>query len=99
MINMPCSGRGSWVIIKTNNIEGEINLNKKGNNNKNLVVEMENKLIARIDYLVEDTRQFKSRDDFIELACHEFLVRSNPAGGLLGSIIAFSALSTSFPKG
>jgi hypothetical protein len=83
MINMPCSGKGSWVTIKTNDTEGEINLNKKGtNSNDNLVVEMENKLIARIDYLVEDTRQFKSRDDFIELACHEFLVRSNPAGEL-----------------
>ena len=84
MINMPCSGKGSWVTIKTNDTEGEINLNKKGtnSNDKNLVVEMEKKLIARIDYLVEDARQFKSRDDFIELACHEFLVRSNPAGEL-----------------
>jgi hypothetical protein len=40
--------------------------------------------IARIDYLVEEARQFKSRDDFIELACHDFLVRRNPAGELLG---------------
>ena len=81
---MPCSGRGSWVIIKTNGTEGEIILSKKGqnSNNKNLVVELEKKIIARIDNLINDTRQFKSRDDFIELACHEFLVRSNPAGEL-----------------
>jgi metal-responsive CopG/Arc/MetJ family transcriptional regulator len=61
-------------------------LSKKGknSNNKNLVVELEKKIISRIDYLVEEVRQFKSRDDFIELACHEFLVRRNPAGELLG---------------
>jgi DNA-binding winged helix-turn-helix (wHTH) protein len=81
---MPCSGRGSWVTIKTNDTEGEIILSKKGqnSNNKNLVVELEKKLIERIEYLVKEAKQFKSRDDFIELACHEFLVRSNPAGEL-----------------
>jgi len=59
-------------------------LSKKGknSNNKNLVVELEKKIIARIDNLINDTRQFKSWDDFIELACHEFLVRRNPAGEL-----------------
>ena len=83
---MPCSGGGSWVIIKTNGTEGEIILSTKGenSNNKNLVVELEKKLIERIEYLVKEAKQFKSRDDFIELACHEFLVRSNPAGELLG---------------
>jgi Arc/MetJ-type ribon-helix-helix transcriptional regulator len=61
-------------------------LRKKGqnNNNENIAVELEKEVIARIDYLVDDARQFKSRDDFIELACHEFLVRLNPAGELLG---------------
>ena len=61
-------------------------MSKKGknSNNKNLVVELEKKIISRIDYLVEEARQFKSRDDFIELACHDFLVRRNPAGELLG---------------
>ncbi len=61
-------------------------MSKKGknSNNKNLAVELEKKIIARIDHLINDTRQFKSRDDFIELACHEFLVRRNPAGELLG---------------
>jgi DNA-binding winged helix-turn-helix (wHTH) protein len=84
MINMPCSGRGSWVTIKTNDKEGEIILSKKGqnSNNKNLVVELEKKLIERIEYLVKEAKQFKSRDDFIELACHDFLVRRNPAGEL-----------------
>ncbi|MCE8429430.1 MAG: hypothetical protein J5U19_13700 [Candidatus Methanoperedens sp.] len=59
-------------------------MSKKGknSNNKNLVVELEKKIIARIDYLVEEAKQFKSRDDFIELACHDFLVRRNPAGEL-----------------
>ena len=81
---MPCSDRGSWVIIKTNGTEGEIILSKKGqnSNNKNLVVELEKKLIERIEYLVKEAKQFKSRDDFIELACHDFLVRRNPAGDL-----------------
>jgi hypothetical protein len=32
---MPCSGRGSWVIIKTNGTEGEIILSKKGQNSNN----------------------------------------------------------------
>jgi len=69
-----------------NDTEGEIILSKKGknSNNKNLVVELEKKIIARIDNLINDTRQFKSRDDFIELACHDFLVRRNPAGEMLG---------------
>lgn len=73
-----------WVIIKTNGTEGEIILSKKGqnSNNKNLVVELEKKLIERIEYLVKEAKQFKSRDDFIELACHDFLVRRNPAGEL-----------------
>jgi len=42
-------------------------------------VELGQELTARIDHLINDTGQFKSRDDFIELACHEFLVRRNPA--------------------
>jgi Arc/MetJ-type ribon-helix-helix transcriptional regulator len=48
------------------------------------LVELEGKLIEKIDYLVEVTGQFKSRDDFLELACHEFLVRRNPAAALQG---------------
>jgi Arc/MetJ-type ribon-helix-helix transcriptional regulator len=57
-----------------------------GKNKKigNLLVEMEKELVGKIDYLVEGTGQFKSRDDFIELACHDFLIRRNPAAALLG---------------
>jgi Arc/MetJ-type ribon-helix-helix transcriptional regulator len=56
-------------------------LSKKGkkSNNKNIAVELGQELTARIDHLIDGTGQFKSRDDFIELACHEFLVRRNPA--------------------
>ena len=54
----------------------------KNKNIGNLLVEMERELVGKIDYLV--TGQFKSRDDFIELACHDFLIRRNPAAALLG---------------
>jgi len=53
--------------------------NVKNSNNKNIAVELKQEIIARIDHLINDTGQFKSWDDFIELACHEFLVRRNPA--------------------
>ena len=56
----------------------------KNKNKGNLIPELEEELIEKIDYLVEVTGQFKSRDDFIELACHEFMVRRNPAAALLG---------------
>lgn len=56
----------------------------KNKNIGNILVEFEEELIERIDHLVEGTGQFKSRDDFIELACHEFMVRRNPAAALLG---------------
>ena len=52
--------------------------------NGNLLVELEGELIEKIDYLVEVTGQFKSRDDFLELAYHEFLIRRNPAAALQG---------------
>ena len=60
-----------------------ITLGKKKNNG-NMTAELEAELIEKIDHLVEGTGQFKSCDDFIELACHEFLVRRNPAAALLG---------------
>jgi Arc/MetJ-type ribon-helix-helix transcriptional regulator len=60
-----------------------ITLNKN-NNQKNILAELEGGLIEQIDHLVDGTGQFKSRDDFIELACHEFMVRRNPAAALLG---------------
>ncbi|CAG0999995.1 hypothetical protein METP3_03233 [Methanosarcinales archaeon] len=56
----------------------------KNKNKGNLIAELEEELIEKIDYLVEMTGQFKSRDDFIELACHDFMVRRNPAATLLG---------------
>jgi Arc/MetJ-type ribon-helix-helix transcriptional regulator len=56
----------------------------KNNNQKNIFAELEGGLIEKIDHLVDGTGQFKSRDDFIELACHEFMVRRNPAAALLG---------------
>ncbi|MFZ3168592.1 MAG: hypothetical protein WA130_13330 [Candidatus Methanoperedens sp.] len=56
----------------------------KNKNRGNLIAELEEELIEKIDYLVEVTGQFKSRDDFIELACHDFMVRRNPAATLLG---------------
>jgi len=39
---------------------------------------------GELHFLVEVKGQFKSRDDFIELACHDFMVRRNPAATLLG---------------
>ena len=56
----------------------------KNKNKGNLIAELEKELIEKIDYLVEVTGQFKSRDDFIEIACHDFMVRRNPAATLLG---------------
>ncbi len=56
----------------------------KNKNKGNLIAELEEELVEKIDYLVEVTGQLKSRDDFIELACHEFMVRRNPAAALLG---------------
>ena len=56
----------------------------KNKNIGNLLVELEGELIEKIDHLVEGRGLFKSRDDFIELACHEFMVRRNPAAALLG---------------
>ena len=57
---------------------------RKNKNEGNILVEFEEELLEKIEHLVEGTGQFKSLDDFIELACHEFLVRRNPAGELLG---------------
>jgi len=56
----------------------------KNKNKGNLIAELEKELIEKIDFLVEVKGQFKSRDDFIELACHDFMVRRNPAATLLG---------------
>jgi len=58
-----------------------ITLGKKKNKG-NIIAELEAELIEEIDHLVDGTGQFKSRDDFIELACHEFMVRRNPAAML-----------------
>lgn len=58
---------------------------KRENGNKKCIpVELEEEFIEKIDHMVNDAGQFKSRDDFIELACHEFMVRRNPAAALLG---------------
>ena len=56
----------------------------KNKNKGNILVEFDGELIKKIDHLVDGIGLFKSRDDFIELACHEFLVRRNPAATLLG---------------
>jgi len=56
----------------------------KNKNKGNLIAELEKELIEKIDFLVDVKGQFKSRDDFIELACHEFMVRHNPAATPLG---------------
>lgn len=56
----------------------------KNNNQQNILAELEGGLIEKIDHLVDGTGQFKSHDDFIELACHEFMLRRNPAAALLG---------------
>ncbi len=57
---------------------------KENTNKKCITAELGEEFIEKIDHLVGDTREFKSRDDFVELACHEFMVRRNPAAGLLG---------------
>ncbi len=58
---------------------------KRENGNKKCIpVELGEEFIEKIDHLVGDTGEFKSRDDFVELACHEFMVRRNPAADLLG---------------
>jgi metal-responsive CopG/Arc/MetJ family transcriptional regulator len=56
----------------------------KNKNKGNILVEFEGELIEKIDHLVEGRGLFKSRDNFIELACHDFLVRRNSAAALLG---------------
>ncbi|MBU4220924.1 MAG: hypothetical protein KKA10_04755 [Euryarchaeota archaeon] len=56
----------------------------KNKNKGNILVELEGELVEKIDHLVDGIGLFKSRDDFIELACHEFMVRRNPAATLLG---------------
>ncbi len=40
-----------------------------------IAADLDKGLLEKIDHLVNDAMQFKSRDDFIELACHEFMVR------------------------
>jgi metal-responsive CopG/Arc/MetJ family transcriptional regulator len=55
--------------------------NKKA---KCISADLEKGLLEKIDYLVNDAKQFKSRDDFIALARHEFMVRRNPAAALMG---------------
>lgn len=57
---------------------------KENANRKCITAELGEEFIEKIDHLVNDAGQFKSRDDFVELACHEFMVRRNPAGDLLG---------------
>ena len=57
---------------------------KENKNAKCIAANLDKGLLERIDYLVNDAMQFKSRDDFIELACHEFMVRRNPAAALMG---------------
>jgi len=60
-------------------------LGKKGKGYRKCIpVELGEEFIEKIDHLVNDTREFISRDDLVELACHEFMVRRNPAAGLLG---------------
>ncbi len=78
-------------LIDKNGSEGEIILGEKTENgDKNcIVVELDKNSIDKIDNLVNETKQFKSRDDFIQLACHEFLVRRNPAGKLLECVFVF----------
>ncbi len=44
-------------------------------NAKCIAADLDKGLLEKIDYLVNDAMQFKSRDDFIALACHEFMVR------------------------
>jgi Arc/MetJ-type ribon-helix-helix transcriptional regulator len=56
----------------------------KNKNKGNMLVELEEELVEKIDHLVDGIGLFKSRDDFIALACHEFLVRRNPAVALMG---------------
>ena len=48
---------------------------KDNKNAKCIAADLDKGLLERIDYLVNDAMQFKSRDDFIALACHEFMVR------------------------
>lgn len=42
---------------------------------KRIAISLDKEILRKIDYLVNDARQFVSRDDFIGLACHEFVVR------------------------
>ncbi len=56
---------------------------------KCIPVELGEEFIEKIDHLVNDTEDFKSRDDLVQLACHEFIVRRNPAAALLGCISVF----------
>ncbi len=79
------------ALIGKNGYEGEIILGEKRENvDKNCITfELDKNSIDKIDNLVNETKQFKSRDDFIQLACHEFLVRLNPAGKLLECIFVF----------
>lgn len=56
----------------------------KNKNEGNILVEIKEELVEKIDHIVDGRGLFKSRDDFIELACHEFLVRRNPAAALMG---------------
>ncbi|MDO8726571.1 MAG: hypothetical protein Q7J35_10935 [Candidatus Methanoperedens sp.] len=69
---------------------------KRENGNKKCIpVELGKEFIEKIDHLVNDAGQFKSRDDFVELACHEFMVQRNPLGNLLACIyvcLAFIAI-------
>ena len=56
----------------------------KNKNEGNILVEIKEELVEKIDHLVDGRGLFKSRDEFIELACQGFLVRRNPAAALLG---------------
>jgi len=58
----------------------EIVLSEKENKNaKCIAVELDEGFLEYIDHLVNDAMQFKSRDDFIKLACHELVVRRTGA--------------------
>jgi Arc/MetJ-type ribon-helix-helix transcriptional regulator len=65
-------------------VKGEMRTLGKNKKNENILVEFEEELVEKIDHIVDAIGQFKSHDDFIELACHEFMVRRNPAAALLG---------------
>jgi hypothetical protein len=61
-----------------------MNTLSKNNNKGKIIAELKGELVEEIDHIVDGIGLFKSRDDFIELACYEFMVRRNPAAALMG---------------